>query len=97
MVQIPPTEVRFEKNFYAYRFGEVSQLSVQLDFGSQVAFNWSMGDQTDYIDAPSQIQHTYRSVGNFIITVVAFNKVHYSQTSCYVVVQNPLQGKYNLQ
>ncbi|KAJ8024678.1 Polycystic kidney disease protein 1-like 1 [Holothuria leucospilota] len=92
LVQIAPTAVRFDKNFYVYRFGDMANLEVQLDVGSQVLFNWSMGDQTDYLNAPSRIEHMYHSEGVFIVTVVAFNSIHQSHASCSIFIQNPIQG-----
>ncbi|XP_022082101.1 polycystic kidney disease protein 1-like 1 [Acanthaster planci] len=91
-VQVPPTSLRCESSYYAQAFGNVSHLAVRVETGTHLFYNWSMGDQTDYIDVGPAVSHVYRSPGIFTVTVVAFNKVQKAQATCRVSVEVQVQG-----
>ncbi|XP_033639226.1 uncharacterized protein LOC117299811 [Asterias rubens] len=91
-VQVPPTNLRSGSSMNAYVFGNVSHLSVRVDAGSHLFYNWSMGDQTDYIDVGPSVDHIYHSPGTFPVTVVAFNRVKTKKTDWMVSIEIQVQG-----
>ncbi|XP_038044344.1 polycystic kidney disease protein 1-like 1 isoform X2 [Patiria miniata] len=91
-VQVPPTSLRCESPYSAHAFGNVSRLTVRVETGTHLFYNWSMGDQTDYIDVGPSVSHLYRSPGSYTVTVVAFNKVQKAQATCRISVEVQVQG-----
>lgn len=51
IVVISPTGLYFDHSVYTFPFGNMSILTVTVDEGNNLFFNWSMGDQTNYLFA----------------------------------------------
>ena len=49
VVEIPPTSLHFDHAVYSFPYGNVSLLTVDVDMGSNLFYNWSMGDQANYL------------------------------------------------
>ncbi|XP_063964557.1 polycystin-1-like protein 1 [Lytechinus pictus] len=88
IVVISPNGLYFDHAVYTFPFGNMSVLTVTVDEGNNLFFNWSMGDQTNYLFAGPSVTHVYRTAASYNVTVVAFNKVQSLQTACTVDIVN---------
>ncbi|XP_071488265.1 polycystin-1-like protein 1 [Diadema antillarum] len=87
-VEVPPTNLHFSHDSYSFPFGNRSVLTVDVAAGSNLYYNWSMGDQTNYIFEGPTVSHVYRTAGVYQVIVVAFNKVQSLQTWCDIRILN---------
>ncbi|XP_077978738.1 polycystin-1-like protein 1 [Glandiceps talaboti] len=91
-VQFAPEGLTTDHNNYVTVFGNDTVIHASLVSGSNVKFDWSMGDQTNYIDAGSSVNHRYLSPGLYFVTLQAYNKVQYLSKQVVVSVQSQVQG-----
>ena len=86
----------------AFSTGSDADISISVDTGTNIVFNISFGDSfTEFVNnndswvrqEPITIRHTYDSVGNFSLSVFAYN-VHFDATATPqhdIIVQNEVR------
>ncbi|XP_061410785.1 LOW QUALITY PROTEIN: polycystin-1-like protein 1 [Lethenteron reissneri] len=91
-VQRAPVGLSIDTPPSAVPHGEPVSCSARLRFGSEPLYNWSMGDETNYLAAGPQVQHTYASTGLYNVTVVAYNLVGSLNATAQLSVQNVMHA-----
>ncbi|XP_061185531.1 polycystin-1-like protein 1 [Saccostrea echinata] len=92
-VQASPFGLKLDKSIYYTKLGDVTIMHANYSHGTNVTFDWKLGDQTDILsDSGSVVRHTYQTRGEFRVTVIARNKVSSQTDQAMVVVQSLIQG-----
>ncbi|KAL4222250.1 Polycystic kidney disease [Mactra antiquata] len=97
-VQVPPTGLHFcgkkHKEVFSYsgEVGTAISMCVQVVSGTNVTFDWKLGDQTDLIKRGSMISHQYMSPGDRNVYVTAYNHVHSETIKVKVHVNYEIQS-----
>ncbi|XP_062583196.1 uncharacterized protein LOC134244955 [Saccostrea cucullata] len=92
-VQASPFGLKLDKSVYYTKLGDVTVMRATFSHGTNVTFDWKLGDQTDILNnSGSVMRHTYQTRGVFSVTVIARNKVSSQTEHAVVVVQSLIQG-----
>ncbi|KAK3108147.1 hypothetical protein FSP39_002005 [Pinctada imbricata] len=93
IVQTPSIGLRLEQNEYGTKIGEVTTLRAYHSGGTNVTFDWKLGDQSDVIkDGGPVIHHMYKNPGVYNVVVMLRNQVSNQTDQARVFVQQELQG-----
>ncbi|XP_062615413.1 polycystin-1-like [Saccostrea cucullata] len=92
-VQASPFGLKLDKSVYYTKLGDVTVMRATFSHGTNVTFDWKLGDQTDILNnSGSVMRHTYQTRGVFSVTVIARNRVSSQTEHAVVVVQSLIQG-----
>ncbi|GAB1601011.1 polycystic kidney disease protein 1-like 1 [Argonauta hians] len=91
-VMYPPENLRIEATNKSYLLGSNITFQGFLGSGTNISFDWSLGDQTELIDAGLNITHHYLTSGRKIVTLHARNKVQTISVSVEVYGWNKILG-----
>ncbi|GFN82421.1 hypothetical protein PoB_000892700, partial [Plakobranchus ocellatus] len=85
-VQTPPSGLRVVVSNACLKVGQMLLMNASIDAGTDVRYNWTLGDQTELIDAGTHAKHRYLELGYKNITVTAYNLVDREATFRIVYV-----------
>ncbi|XP_023220362.1 uncharacterized protein LOC111622242 [Centruroides sculpturatus] len=98
-VQIPPKGLELNRKYYITVLGEPIVLGATVTAGTNVSYDWYLGDNIVYSKRGPEIVLNFDKIGKYNVTVQAYNKVtnlspniDHLFASTNVYVQEPLQG-----
>ncbi|XP_067138613.1 polycystin-1-like protein 1 [Centruroides vittatus] len=98
-VQIPPKGLELSRKYYITVLGEPVALGATVTAGTNVSYDWYLGDNIVYSKRGPEIVLNFDKIGKYNVTVRAYNKVtnlspniDHLFASTNVYVQEPLQG-----
>ncbi|XP_077867281.1 uncharacterized protein LOC100375380 [Saccoglossus kowalevskii] len=91
-VQVAPHGLSTDNTQYITRFGNTTDFQLFLEGGTDVHFDWIMGDQTVYVDAGTSVSHHYLTDSDYVVTITAYNDVGTISTQVYASILSGVQG-----
>ncbi|XP_071112058.1 polycystin-1-like protein 1 isoform X2 [Haliotis cracherodii] len=94
-VQVPPTlhgVMMLDQKKYCLKLRENITLVARIPHGTNITFNWQLDDETELIDTGEWITHNYRTTGQKLVRVKAYNRVGKIEGFTNVHVFNEIQG-----
>ncbi|XP_053374214.1 polycystin-1-like [Mercenaria mercenaria] len=98
-VQEPPKDLYFYEELsgerltrYVGRVGELVTMVAKVVSGTDVMFDWKLGDQTDLVKKGSVVSHQYMTAGVRTVYVTAYNKVRTLTRAVQVFINYEIQG-----
>ncbi|XP_052802584.1 uncharacterized protein LOC128232845 isoform X2 [Mya arenaria] len=92
-VQTPPSDLHFcAGQVSSVKVGEVMTLCANVTSGTDVIYDWKLGDQSDLVKAGPWISHVYMTSGTRKVSVTARNHVKKLVQSINILVNYHIQG-----